>query len=137
MITMHTTFDLLARDRSRESTPVHVILSWDPTEAVAVSVTFGHHGGLREPVTWVIARDTLAAGLLGPSGVGGDVIVYPVLHRLRIVLNPPSGHAEFDLDPTVLDRFLLETYRQCPAGAEFDDLDVEAELLALIESEAA
>lgn len=125
-------FDLLSDDRS-QSRPVRVDLSWSLADPFAVHAVFhvGHKGATR--VEWVLARDTLAAGLLGPEGIG-DVVVYPVLDRLRIVLDSDSGHAEFDVDPTVVGSFLAAIEQRCPDGTEFDGVDMDAALTSWLEA---
>lgn len=125
MITFRTTFDLLSSDSNPDPSLVHVVLSWDPSDPLAVTLTFNHC--IAEPVLWRISRDTLAAGLLGPSGVG-DVVVYPVLDCLRIILDSPAGHAEFGADPGEIAEFLGRSFAVTPSGWEYAEIDIDAEL---------
>jgi hypothetical protein len=116
--------------------PVAATLVWTPADPLAVSVEFHNPDSGENPI-WYVARDLLAAGFRGRTGCG-DVRVHPPVDGwLRVVLDSPNGHADFTVCADTIAEFLEASFDACPPGAEFDDLDVEAELLALIESEAA
>lgn len=119
-----------------EPMPVRVRLSWDPTDPVAVQATFhtgrpNHEGD----VTWAFSRDLLAAGILALTGAG-DVRVGPgEPGELRIRLSSNSGRADFSCDVETIEGFLAATFVRVPAGSEFDDADLEAELFCLLLAE--
>jgi hypothetical protein len=134
-MTIHANVTFTQYSYDCDPCPVQACLSWSPTDPVAVTVDFFNPAS-GDTTTWRWARDLLANGALAPAGVG-DVRIAPVDDELRITLSPPSGHADFAVDADVICEFLDETYAQIPGGSEFDGVDVEAELLRVLEGEAA
>lgn len=95
---------------------VTVTLSWSSDAPYAVGLIFP--GELE--VCWLVARDLLAAGLLGPSGLG-DVSVFPDLYDpgfVELVLSSPDGSVGLRMPVHRLATFLDATWRHVPAGAE-------------------
>lgn len=117
----------------RNTNPVSTCLTWFPADPIAVRAEFFNplNG---DSVEWFISRDLLAAGMLTPTGCGDVRVLPPVGGMLRIVLDSPSGHADFSADADLIGDFLTRTYLACPGGEEFDALDVEAELMSLLEA---
>jgi hypothetical protein len=83
--------------------------------------------------TWVFGRDLLAEGLLHPSGAD-DVKVRTDADQLVLTLDSPSGHAELSTGLAMVEDWLAETLAMVPRHLEYDDLDVECGLLALLEA---
>ncbi|MFQ6147106.1 SsgA family sporulation/cell division regulator [Streptomyces seoulensis] len=88
-------------------------------------------------VTWVVARDLLAAGTRRPSGEG-DFRVWPSGMRadagrsLYFSLDRPDGHVTFEADLAEMRQWLDTTYDLVPPGSESQLLDwdvLEADLL--------
>ncbi|MFF8593864.1 SsgA family sporulation/cell division regulator [Streptomyces sp. NPDC015220] len=90
-------------------------------------------------VTWVVARDLLAAGTRRPSGEG-DFRAWPSGVReeagrsLYFSLDRPEGHVTFEADLAGVRQWLDATYELVPAGSECELLDwdvLEAALLGM------
>lgn len=130
-----TLFDFHDPHGEVEPAPVRVLLRWDPADPVAVSAEFQGGGFQGWTNTWLFSRDLLAAGILMPVGCG-DVRVLPAIYgQLRVVLDSPSGHADFSVDAATVREFLDVTLEHCPAGSEFDLSDIEVELEHLLLAE--
>ena len=85
-------------------------------------------------VEWLLSRELLRAGLVGPVG-DGDVRLWPArggLDVLFLQLRAPSGEALFEMSGAAVADFLRETELLVPAGAETDELRVDDELYALL-----
>ncbi|MFF2627001.1 SsgA family sporulation/cell division regulator [Kitasatospora griseola] len=108
--------------------PVHVfgptggrramVLGYHPGDPYAVRLTFPD-GAPDGGVTWLIARDLLAAGLTGPAG-NGAVRIRPWPNgRLRLAFRGADGARATVLAPTaLLAEFLTATHTLVPPGAE-------------------
>ena len=82
--------------------------SWFASRPFEVGIVFLHPR--QGPVTWVVSRDLLAAGLDGPAGLG-DVMVFPDLldhRRVELVIASPAGRLGFRLWREFLAGFLAE-----------------------------
>jgi Streptomyces sporulation and cell division protein, SsgA len=124
-----TEFLLLTPDDA-PNLPVWVELTYDPRDPLAVRAAFDT--GADEPVVWWFSRDLLSDGLERSTGAG-DVQVKPLPGSDDVILNlrSPSGHAVFAIERQVLVEFLDEAYAAVPSDREWDNVDVDAELLAL------
>lgn len=85
------------------------------------------HVSADAPVTWVVGRDVLSAGVKGLSG-DGDFKAWPSRARsatplLYLRLERPQGRATFAADLSEVHRWLEHTYELVPAGAENALLD--------------
>lgn len=97
------------------------------------------HVGLDEPVEWVFARELLSAGMEGEYGLG-DVRVWPSVRSqgglkgmvLNIELSSPHGRAHFEAPLREISGFLRRAHDLVPAGRESSQVDVDAELTALL-----
>ncbi|MGW4384405.1 SsgA family sporulation/cell division regulator [Kitasatospora sp. NPDC004531] len=108
--------------------PVHVfgptggrrvmILGYRPGDPYAVRLTFPD-GTPDGGVSWLVARDLLAAGLTGPAG-NGAVRIRPWPHgRLRLAFLGADGTRATVLAPTApLAEFLTATHALVPPGTE-------------------
>jgi hypothetical protein len=107
-------------------------LRYDVSDPLAVALAIGTQ--CEEPVVWVFARDLLAAGLAAPTGEG-DITIEPVEetdgHELRITLATDCLATMLAPRDRVLE-FLVETYTRVASGCEFDDVDFDAEVAALL-----
>ena len=112
---------------------VPAVLDYDVAEPFAITATFRTADG---DVTWMFARELLAAGLEHPSGEG-DVAVWPSLMHghdtVSISLTSPNGQALLEADRGELERFLARTDRICAPGLESDLLDVDVAIAALLD----
>ncbi|MER7149171.1 SsgA family sporulation/cell division regulator [Streptomyces xanthochromogenes] len=125
------------REGSRTS-PLPVLFRYRATDPYAVETVFGPED---TDVTWVFARDLLAAGMHAKTG-DGDVTIWPGLHGpvnntwIYIELKPPSGTALVSLPRARVEEFLNETNIAVPPGTEEDHLtctlpDFEGQLTQL------
>jgi hypothetical protein len=159
--TARTTFHLIG---PQSWTAVPAALVYDSADPFAVRVRFGDDGaedvdpygdaasetamqavsGYDTPydttpdeeggVEWLLSRDLLRAGLVGPVGEG-DVRLWPArggLDVLFLQLRAPSGEALFEVSGAAVGQFLRETDDLVPAGAESELLRVDDELTALL-----
>ena len=87
----------------------------------------------RTPVTWLIGRELLRAGLDQPTG-DGDVRVGPAAGSdvLFLHLRTPSGEALMELSRTALAAFMRGTESLVPFGAEGAAIDLDEELAVLL-----
>lgn len=121
------------KDPSGATIPVPTRLSYTRHDPYAVRVDF-HFGG-DTPVTWVFARDLLAAGTLRASGQG-DVRAWPTRSGRRALLNlrlsSSDGHALLTGPLQTVARWLEGTYRLVPPGRESRSLHLDDELSRLL-----
>ncbi|WP_329461562.1 SsgA family sporulation/cell division regulator [Streptomyces sp. NBC_01431] len=112
-----------------QQVPVTARLTYDATDAFAITVDFELHAGMS--VTWRLARDLLAQGIEHPVGEG-DVRAAPQLlgprREVRIELMGAGldgqwGRAVFSVSARALQQFLERTYEAVPAGEEEADVD--------------
>ncbi|MFK0180519.1 SsgA family sporulation/cell division regulator [Streptomyces xanthochromogenes] len=100
--------------------PLVVRFRYRATDPYAVEAVFGPDD---MDVTWVFARELLAAGVHAKTG-DGDVTVWPGLHGpavgpwIYIELKPPSGTALLSLPRARVEEFLNETNIAVPPGTE-------------------
>ncbi|WP_158702538.1 SsgA family sporulation/cell division regulator [Kitasatospora sp. MMS16-BH015] len=89
-----------------------------PEDPYAVLLDFGT--GRTE---WILSREVLTAGLVGPAGEG-DVHVEPADGgRVHVALGRGERVALLSLPADGLDRFLAETRELVPPGAEPGRID--------------
>lgn len=114
--------------------PIWANLLYDPGDPYAVRIRFeGDEPG--HTVTWLFARDLLAAGLDEPVGLG-DVRIWPWSSPrgqfIALSLSSPEGSALYEAPRNVLARFLRRSYAAVPRGREGDQLDLDAVLADLL-----
>ena len=107
-------------------------LRYDLSDPLAVSLAIGTQ--CEEPVVWVFARDLLAAGISGPTGEG-DITIEPDndgdVQEIRITLATDCLATLLAPRDRVVE-FLVETFTRVPSGSEFDSVDFDAEIAALL-----
>ena len=107
-------------------------LRYDPSDPLAVSLAIGTECG--EPVVWTFGRDLLADGIKDSAGLG-DITIEPASdlnsRELRITL-ATDCLATMLADRDRVVEFLVETYTVVASGAEFDSIDFDAELAAIL-----
>lgn len=107
-------------------------LRYDLSDPLAVSLAIGTQ--CDEPVVWVFARDLLAAGIAGPTGEG-DITIEPAGENgeqdVRITL-ATDCLATLLAPRDQVAEFLIETFTRVPSGAEFDAVDFDSEIAALL-----
>ena len=107
-------------------------LRYDPSDPLAVSLAIGTECG--EPVVWVFGRDLLADGVKDCAGEG-DITVEPASdidsRELRITLATDCLATMLASRDEIVE-FLVETYSVVPTGTEFDRIDWDAEISALL-----
>lgn len=117
--------------------PLVASLYYSAEDPYAVRVAF--HVGLDEPVEWTFARDLLAEGVEGATGLG-DVKIWPsdgpqsdlrgvVLH---VQLVSSYGEAHFEALSTDVSDFLHRTYKIVPDGEESGRINIDGELAELL-----
>lgn len=107
-------------------------LRYDPSDPLAVSLAIGTECG--EPVVWTFGRDLLAEGVKESAGMG-DITIEPASDMdsrdLRITLATDCLATMLASRDKVVE-FLVETYTMVPTGTEFDAVDLDAEIAALL-----
>lgn len=107
-------------------------LRYDPADPLAVTLAIGME--CNEPVLWTFSRDLLADGIKAPAGEG-DIMIEPASdldsRELRITLATDCLATMLAPRDRVFE-FLLETFTVVPTGAEFDSVDFDAEITALL-----
>lgn len=103
-------------------------LRYDPSDPLAVVLAIGTQ--CDEPVVWVFARDLLASGIAGSIGEG-DITIEPADGDIRITLATDCLATMLAPRNRVVE-FLVETFTRVPSGAEFDGIDIDAEIAALL-----
>lgn len=103
-------------------------LRYDPSDPLAVVLAIGTQ--CDEPVVWVFARDLLASGIAGSIGEG-DITIEPADRDVRITLATDCLATMLAPRHRVVE-FLVETFTRVPSGAEFDGIDIDAEIAALL-----
>jgi hypothetical protein len=107
------------------------VFRFSTSEPWAVAIDFWLAGAFQ--TSWVFGRQLLTDGLLAQSGEG-DVRIGPCPEDtdvITIVLQSPSGRAEFMLDGYAIGEWLDETYDEVPAGYEECLFNFDDELAAL------
>jgi hypothetical protein len=130
----------------RTIVPLTAGLSFSSADPYAVRIAFDI--GTDRPVEWFLARDLLAAALLGSEGLG-DVRAWPSAAScdpevvaldgavaghaiLNIEMNSPYGQAQFEVSAQAIERFLQRTYQLVATGQESSYLNFDAELTELL-----
>jgi hypothetical protein len=104
-------------------------LRYDPSDPLAVSLAIGTQ--CDEPVIWVFARDLLASGIAGTIGEG-DITIEPADGSdVRITLATDCLATMLAPRNRVVE-FLIESFSRVPSGAEFDGVDIDSEIAALL-----
>jgi hypothetical protein len=103
-------------------------LRYDPSDPLAVVLAIGTQ--CDEPVVWVFARDLLAHGIAGSIGEG-DITIEPADHDIRITLATDCLATMLAPRNRVVE-FLVETFTRVPSGTEFDGVDIDSEIAALL-----
>ncbi|GGV13569.1 hypothetical protein GCM10010495_29350 [Kitasatospora herbaricolor] len=127
---------------TRRSALLRVTLRYRADDPLAVRMLFPAEYSLdatgteeqpaRPEVTWVFARQLLAAGLAGPAGIG-DVHVRPALGPHTMVeLRAAEGVALLRFDTPDLRHFLRLSFRAVPEGEEHHHLDADRALAELL-----
>lgn len=122
-----------------EETVVPLVASLFYSKDDPYAVRIGFHVGLDEPVEWTFARDLLASGAEGATGLG-DVKAWPSAQSasglggtvLNLHLTSPYGEALFEAPVQEVTDFLSSTYKMVPPGGETEHLDVETGLEELL-----
>jgi hypothetical protein len=114
------------------SVPMPCTMTFSVADPFAVSATFHSREG---SVTWIFSRELLLAGLHGRSG-DGDIRIEP-MHRtsrsvLRLELSSPSGQAIIEGPLDQVRSFADETIDLLPPGYEWQYLNFDAGLAALL-----
>lgn len=125
-VRQRTSLELI--DPSGTFAPISATLGYDPQQD-PYAVTAGFAVGECD-VVWTFARDLLIEGLREPSG-DGDVHVWPAVddRDVRVVvleLNSPDGSALLQARTAEVERFLDQSLRSVPHGAEGRHLDLDA-----------
>jgi hypothetical protein len=118
------------------SVPMPCTMTYSVTDPFAVSATFHSREG---QVTWIFSRELLLAGLHGRSGEG-DIRIEP-MHRtsrsvLRLELSSPSGRAVIEGPLDQVRSFADGTIALLPPGYEWQYLNFDAGLAALLADES-
>ncbi len=116
--------------------PMPCTMSYSVTDPFAVSATFRSAEG---SVTWVFSRDLLIDGLRGAAG-HGDIRVATHHRTARslvvLELSSPSGRAEMEAPFEQVQAFVSETVDLLPPGFEWQYLNFDSGLAALLADES-
>jgi Streptomyces sporulation and cell division protein, SsgA len=117
-------------------TPVNVTFTYDTDDAAAVSLRF--HSLDPDPIVWTFARNILQLGLDERTEEGADVVAWPNrdgdgrVSGLNLKISSPFGEAEFLFYAEPITDFLNDTFAMIPMGFEFDNINLDAELVKLL-----
>lgn len=104
-------------------------------EADPLAVSLALHTPEGSVVHWVVSRDLLYDGTEEPSGIG-DVRLSPSVSLARRVLllrlEVQGLSCLIEMDLAALQEWLLETYQQVHRGTEFDQINWDETVTALI-----
>jgi len=111
--------------------PASARFRYDTSDPFEVRAVF--RAGPGELAEWVFARSLLAQGLDGLAGAG-DVRIWPACGgRVAVIrLSSPYGTARFEAPAAAIARFLADTYRLVPDGAEPARADLDAGIAAIL-----
>ncbi|MFB7950393.1 SsgA family sporulation/cell division regulator [Kitasatospora phosalacinea] len=126
-VTERITLYLLAPDGAA----VHLDADWHyrPDDPYAVSLDFGPRAA---GAGWVLSREMLLAALHGPVGEG-DIHFAPVDDGLLcLVLGGAGGSVVLTVDCAAIAGFLAVTLELVPLGSEFERIDWDGVLAALL-----
>jgi hypothetical protein len=114
---------------------VPATLGYDRADPFAVRMAFPPSATLEGvEVVWTFARELLATGLDGPTGVG-DVQLRPYGYgRTVLEFHATEGVAMVHIRTSELRRFLKQTQELVPPGTEHLYLDVDQDLVQLLNS---
>lgn len=135
-VSQPVTLDLI--DANGDSTPISADMRYDSADPYAVTVVFKTPNS---EVRWTFGRDLLAEGLFEPAG-DGDVHVWPCLdaegHAVVIVeLCSPDGEALVQAKTGDLSQFVARMNSVVAQGSESEHINVDATILALLNTPAA
>ena len=129
-VEVETTVQYVSADSTE--LPVRASLRYDPVDPYAVHVTFHND---EADVSWSFARELLAWGLPGRSGIG-DVQIWPWATPrgdfIALALSSSDGNALFKVPRSVLVSFLHRTYEVVARGCETDHLDMDQAIKDLL-----
>jgi hypothetical protein len=103
-------------------------LRYDRSDPLAVTLAIGTQ--CDDPVVWVFARELLAIGITSAAGEG-DIAIEPADRDIRITLATDCLATMLAPRDRVVE-FLVESFTCVPSGAEFDDVDIDSEIAALL-----
>ncbi|MGH3712182.1 MAG: SsgA family sporulation/cell division regulator [Micromonosporaceae bacterium] len=133
-VEVETSLHLVAPDAV--TLPVRASLRYDPCDPYAVHVMFHPDASGAEPVSWSFARELLVTGIDEAAGIG-DVRVWPWAtprgEVVALALSSPDGNALFEVQRSVLVRFLRRTFSAVPRGRESEYLDIDVALTKLFQ----
>ncbi len=116
------------------SVPVAARLRYHSAEPYAVHLD--NHVDLDTPVTWVFARELLAAGVSRSAGIG-DVSVRPGEQAhpdsVLISLGDDEGRVVLRAQTSLVRIFLAHTERIVPFGSEHGHLDTDGLIRRLLD----
>lgn len=116
--------------------PLHAEFHYDEADPLVVSVEW--HPPEGRAVRWVVSRDLLFDGTEEPSGMG-DVRLWPAMVGERRVvfmrLEVQTMSCLFEMDLEQLQDWLLETFQLVHPGVEFDRVDWDATVAAILEGD--
>lgn len=119
-----------------QSVPVAVWFRYDLREPWLITLSFQAARG--QFVDWAIQRELLCDGVLMGAGLGDVRIQRGLDHggfdHVWITLSSPSGTADFSFDYRTLVDLIERTEQAVPLGAETSQVDIDAELRALLGS---
>jgi hypothetical protein len=116
-----------------QETPLLTRWSYRSDDPYAVMMSISRPSG--RWIDWLLSRDLLIEGLVGPAGIG-DVRLMPFSDEfgddrfdvLEVRIGDDEGSASLEFDRDLIERFLEATFDIVPAGAESAMIDVEAEI---------
>ena len=109
-------------------TEIPAVFTYTATDPYVCSIVFPPESG--EPLVWVVGRDLVRAGMVGPAG-DSDVRLWPCRlpgPSMFLHFRTPDGEALFELDRLAVAVFLQRTDMLVTPGTEADHLDFDTEL---------
>jgi hypothetical protein len=136
VITVSTTFEIV-HTGGAGAPVVAVDLCYSTRSPFALSMSFpGDIGSdIGSDIGWMVARDLMTEGLVGPSGLGDvrfrPLPAHPDLTMIELI--SPTGHALLRARTAVLAEFLQRSYRAVPPRTEHTWVDFDRDLSDLLD----
>lgn len=120
-------------DEEGSSAAIDTELTYDPADPFAVTIVFKSDDG---DVRWTFGRDLLVTGQYEPIGAG-DVQVWPCLAAdgsavVILELCSPAGGVLIQAPSRDVHQFVTRVLHSVPLGAELENVDLDAEIDALL-----
>jgi hypothetical protein len=117
--------------------PAPVVTRWTYTAADPFAVTLAVRTRQDRWVEWLVARDLVVDGLVGPAGCG-DIRMSPQTVQgydiVEIEIRSSGGRAVLEVDRDLLGHFVESSIELVALGDEADRMDLDGEIAKITSS---